>query len=57
MRGNRKVTDHWVRVAKQNWVSLTQWKVRAEMERIPSKNEKNLMQKGELEKEVNQRLM
>lgn len=55
MRGNRKVTDHWVRVAKQIWVSLTQWKVKAEIERIPSKNEKKLMQKGELEKEVNQK--
>lgn len=46
------MTDHWVRVAKQNWVFLIQWKVRAEMERITSKNEKFLMKKGQLEKEV-----
>jgi len=57
MRGNRKVVDHCVRVVKQNWVSLTQWKVRAEMERITSKNKKDFMKKGELGKEVNQRLM
>lgn len=57
MRGNREVTDHWVRVAKQNWVSLTQWKVKAKMERITSKNEKFLTREGELEKDVHERLM
>lgn len=57
MRGKREVTDHRVRVAKQNRVSLTQWKVKAEMERITSKNEKFLMRKGELEKDVHERLM
>lgn len=34
MRGNGEVTDHWVRDAKQNWVSPAQRKVRAEMEII-----------------------
>lgn len=57
IRGNREVTDHRVRVAKQNWVSLTQWKVKAEMERITSKNEKFFMRKGELKKDVHERLM
>lgn len=57
MRGKREVTDHRVRVAKQNWVSLAQWKVKGEMERITSKNEKFLMRKGELEKDVHERLM
>lgn len=32
MRGNREVTDHLVKAAKQNWVSSTQRKVSAEME-------------------------
>lgn len=44
-RENTKVTDHRVRVTKQSWVSLAQWKVRDETKGIISQNEQFLMKK------------